>query len=226
MFLRRLATAILAVAAVPALLVLGPAGPSHAACSSFKFNGQTTLDVGNGEGVTFLSFDTRVAPTANFVGVMAAATVGNATGGVTGRNLDITVNTPDNTGSVSFRGVVNDTGVATGTATVRQPNGNPFDLPLTTTGAPLVCADAPKSINVTWQEFVGGIRATVSMANNTGQVGCTYSTQGLENFDRRFTLFDDKPTDVTISPAVPLFRVWPVTITCDNGVILETERFY
>jgi hypothetical protein len=44
------------------------------------------------------------------------------------------------------------------------------------------------------------------MANNPtkGPVRCVYSTQGLETFDRAFTLAGDQPTNVVIAPAIPL----------------------
>lgn len=229
----RLATVVLAAAAVaPMLLVVGT-GTSYAACAAFKFNGQTEFRFNDGSGITFLSFDERVAPTTGVVGVEEMeGSVLSATGGiVNGRTANVTVNVAPREdspgGSIIYRGEVSDNGTVSGTATIK-PNGEApiTDQPFFSAGAPLICSDAPKQINVSWQEFIGGIKATVSMSNNKGQVGCTYSTQGLEQFDRRFTLTDDQPTDVTISPAVPLFRVWPVTITCDNGVKLETERFY
>lgn len=222
----RVATMAIAAAAVaPMLLVLGT-GTSHAACGSFKFNGFTSLNLNTGGGLqaNFTSFDDRVPPTVGLINSgLASAT---SSGGVFGRTISIDVTVPGDA-TVNYRGDVNDSGVVVnGTATITQAGQAPFTNSWSSTGAPLVCSEAPKQINVSWQEFIGGIKATVSMSNNKGQVGCTYSTQGLEQFDRRFTLTDDKPTDVTISPAVPLFRVWPVTITCDNGVKLETERFY
>jgi len=66
------------------------------------------------------------------------------------------------------------------------------------------------------------------MANNPtkGPVKCVYSTQGLETFDRAFTLAGDQPSDIVIAPTVPLNRYWPVTVSCDNGVRTDTGSVY
>jgi hypothetical protein len=102
---------------------------------------------------------------------------------------------------------------------VLAPNGTPICMP-----APR----PPAALDVSWQPFPGGITATVKMTNNPtkGPVRCVYSTQGLETFDRAFTLAGDQPTNVVIAPAVPLNRYWPVSVSCDNGVRTDTGSVY
>lgn len=133
---RRVSSAVLAAVAVSALLVVGPAGTAQAACSSFKFNGLTNL-MTTGEGVSFVSFDAHVPATVDVVGVEIRTTPGTAVGGISGRTVDVTVDTTFGT-TMNFLGEVDDSGVVTGLASATAIRQTTF----TSSGAPLVCADA------------------------------------------------------------------------------------
>jgi hypothetical protein len=108
-------------------------------------------------------------------------------------------------------------------------NGTPGSGWSVATEKCVVDPKAPKpALAVEWKPWPGGITATVKMANNPTKtpVKCVYSTQGLETFDRAFTLAGDQPSDVVIAPAMPLNRFWPVTVSCDNGVRIDTGSVY
>ena len=52
---------------------------------------------------------------------------------------------------------------------------------------------------------------------------CTY-TSGL--VDRSFSLPPNGTFDVVIAPAVPAFRSWDVNVSCDNGAVANTSKFF
>jgi hypothetical protein len=52
---------------------------------------------------------------------------------------------------------------------------------------------------------------------------CRYAT---DNFNRSFALQANSKYDLRIVPAVPQFRNWTVTITCDNGTSSTATAYF
>jgi hypothetical protein len=52
---------------------------------------------------------------------------------------------------------------------------------------------------------------------------CTDST---DDYNRSFALAANSTYDLRIVPAVPLFRNWTVTITCDNGTSTTATTYF
>ena len=75
---------------------------------------------------------------------------------------------------------------------------------------------------VSFQKVVGGLEAHISDRSGvTSQ--CTYAT---DNFSRGFQLDAGSRYYLRIVPAVPQFRNWNVTITCDNGTSTNTTTYF
>lgn len=82
---------------------------------------------------------------------------------------------------------------------------------------------APKQgPTVSFQTIVGGLLARITDRSGvTSQ--CTYAT---DNYSRGFGLPANSTYDLKIVPAVPRFRNWTVTITCDNGTSTTATTFF
>jgi hypothetical protein len=82
---------------------------------------------------------------------------------------------------------------------------------------------APKQgPTVSFDKVLGGLVAHITDRSGvTSQ--CTYAT---EDFNRSFGLPANSTYDLRIVPAVPKFRNWTVTITCDNGTSTTTTTYY
>jgi hypothetical protein len=73
---------------------------------------------------------------------------------------------------------------------------------------------APKlGPTVSWDLVVGGFVAHITDRSGVSSQ-CTYVS---ENLNRSFALPANANYDLRVVPAVPQFRDWTVTITCDNG---------
>jgi uncharacterized protein DUF4189 len=73
---------------------------------------------------------------------------------------------------------------------------------------------APKlGPTVSWDLVVGGFVAHIKDRSGVSSQ-CTYVS---ENLNRSFALPANSTYDLRVVPAVPQFRDWTVTITCDNG---------
>ena len=92
---------------------------------------------------------------------------------------------------------------------------------------PLVCnkmGDVPgaqgpvQGPDVKGEPILGGL--IVHVTDHSGKTSkCHYDSEVV---DRDFTLNANSTADLTIVPALPLGRAWPVTVTCDNGAKTET----
>lgn len=82
---------------------------------------------------------------------------------------------------------------------------------------------APKQgPTVSWNPVVGGLVAHITDRSGvTSQ--CTYVT---DNYNRSFALPANSTYDLRIVPAVPQFRNWTVTITCDNGTSTTATTYF
>jgi hypothetical protein len=82
---------------------------------------------------------------------------------------------------------------------------------------------APKQgPTVSFDTVVGGLVAHVTDRSGvTSQ--CTYAT---DNFNRAFALQANSNYDLRIVPAVPQFRNWTVTISCDNGTSTTATTYF
>ena len=75
---------------------------------------------------------------------------------------------------------------------------------------------------VSFETVLGGLVAHITDRSGvTSQ--CTYAT---DDFSRGFALQANSKYDLRIVPAVPKFRNWTVTITCDNGTSTTATTFF
>jgi hypothetical protein len=80
----------------------------------------------------------------------------------------------------------------------------------------------PAAPSISWDQGFGTLTAHVT--DHSGVASrCTY-TSGL--VDRSFPLPANGTFDVVIAPAVPASRNWDVNVTCDNGTVLNTSKFF
>jgi len=75
---------------------------------------------------------------------------------------------------------------------------------------------------VSFDTVVGGLVAHITDRSGVSSQ-CTYTT---DNFDRSFALPANGSYDMRIVPAVPRFRNWTVTITCDNGTSTTATTYF
>jgi hypothetical protein len=102
-------------------------------------------------------------------------------------------------------------GCANGSSTPPPPPNDPPPPP------------APKQgPTVSFKTILGGLSAHITDRSGvTSQ--CTYAT---DNFNRGFALPANSSYDLRIVPAVPQFRNWTVTITCDNGTSTTATTYF
>ena len=82
---------------------------------------------------------------------------------------------------------------------------------------------APKlGPTVSWNPVVGGLVAHITDRSGVSSQ-CTYTT---DNYNRSFALPANSTYDLRIVPAVPEFRNWNVTITCDNGTTTQATTYF
>ncbi|OBK71630.1 hypothetical protein [Mycobacterium sp. 1274761.0] len=79
---------------------------------------------------------------------------------------------------------------------------------------------APPSIS--WDQGLGTLTAHVTDHSGVASQ-CTYNS---ELVNRSFSLPANGTSDVVIAPAVPAFRNWNVTVSCDNGAVANTTKFF
>jgi hypothetical protein len=82
---------------------------------------------------------------------------------------------------------------------------------------------APKQgPTVSFKTVVGGLEAHITDRSGVSSQ-CTYAT---DNYNRSFALPANSSYDLRIVPAVPQFRNWTVTITCDNGTSTTATTYF
>jgi hypothetical protein len=203
-------TAVPAAVAIAAGLFAN-ALPAHAGppgCEGFALPGVVNINISDGTSMTFNGGGTSInAPTE----------IGGTPGAVQG-----TVD--PNTGRVDFHfihGANDDRHFAGNAFDDGKVSGDvqPAGLSWSTT-APLTCTKqvALPGPDVTGEPVLGGI--VIHVTDHSGKTSrCHYDS---EVYDRDFTLNASSTADVNLVPAVPLFRAWPVTVTCDNGTRTDT----
>jgi hypothetical protein len=82
---------------------------------------------------------------------------------------------------------------------------------------------APKQgPTVSFNTVLGGLEAHITDRSGVSSQ-CTYAT---DNYSRSFALPANSKYDLRIVPAVPRFRNWTVTITCDNGTSTTATTYF
>jgi hypothetical protein len=82
---------------------------------------------------------------------------------------------------------------------------------------------APKQgPTVSFNTVLGGMEAHITDRSGVSSQ-CTYAT---DNYNRSFALPANSKYDLRIVPAVPQFRNWTVTITCDNGTSTTATTYF
>ncbi len=82
---------------------------------------------------------------------------------------------------------------------------------------------APKlGPTVSFNTVVGGLEAHITDRSGVSSQ-CTYAT---DDYNRSFALAANSTYDLRIVPAVPRFRNWTVTITCDNGTSTTATTYF
>jgi hypothetical protein len=82
---------------------------------------------------------------------------------------------------------------------------------------------APKQgPTVSFDTVVGGLVAHITDRSGVSSQ-CTYAT---DDYSRAFALPANSKYDLRIVPAVPRFRNWTVTITCDNGTSTTATTYF
>ncbi|HET6736149.1 DUF4189 domain-containing protein [Mycobacterium sp.] len=75
---------------------------------------------------------------------------------------------------------------------------------------------------VSWETVLGGLVAHITDRSGVSSQ-CTYVT---DEYNRSFALAANSTYDLRIVPAVPQFRNWTVTITCDNGTSTTATTYF
>ncbi|MCV7279967.1 DUF4189 domain-containing protein [Mycolicibacterium flavescens] len=75
---------------------------------------------------------------------------------------------------------------------------------------------------VSFDTVIGGLVAHITDRSGVSSQ-CTYATDG---YNRAFGLAANSRYDLRIVPAVPRFRNWTVTITCDNGTSTTATTYF
>jgi hypothetical protein len=75
---------------------------------------------------------------------------------------------------------------------------------------------------VSFNPIVGGLEAHITDRSGVSSQ-CTYST---DNYDRSFALPANSTYDLKIVPAIPKFKNWNVTISCDNGTSTQATTYF
>jgi hypothetical protein len=93
----------------------------------------------------------------------------------------------------------------------------------TTPPPPPIDPPAPKlGPTVSFKTILGGLEAHITDRSGVSSQ-CTYVT---DNVNRSFALAANSSYDLRIVPAVPQFRNWTVTITCDNGTSTTATTYF
>ena len=75
---------------------------------------------------------------------------------------------------------------------------------------------------VSFNPILGGLEALITDRSGVSSQ-CTYTT---DNFDRSFALAANATYDLKIVPAIPRFKNWNVTISCDNGTSTQATTYF
>jgi len=80
----------------------------------------------------------------------------------------------------------------------------------------------PAAPSISRNEGLGSLTAHITDHSGVASQ-CTYASDLV---NRSFSLPANGSFDVVIAPAVPAFRSWDVSVSCDNGAVANTSKFY
>jgi hypothetical protein len=162
-------------------------------------------------------------------------TSGTPSGGIVGgTSIDFTVNFdqgPHTPYSSHFTGKINDEGLASGIVHTVNRDDNwsssqKFFCIAQAQQAPPPPPPPPppkQGPTATFEHALGGL--VVHITDRSGVTSqCTYTADN--GFTRSFALKANSTFDLKIVPAIPEFRNWDVTISCDNGTSTKTTTFF
>jgi hypothetical protein len=75
---------------------------------------------------------------------------------------------------------------------------------------------------VSWNPRLGGLTAHITDRSGVASQ-CSYTS---DFYTRSFFLPANGTHDLAIVPAVPAFRNWDVTVSCDNGTSTQASTFF
>lgn len=104
-------------------------------------------------------------------------------------------------------------GCSNGQASPPPPNQPP---------PPPVPAPPKLGPTVSFNPILGGLQAHITDRSGVS-AQCTYTT---DNFNRSFALSANSTYDLKIVPAIPRFKNWNVTISCDNGTSTQATTYF
>lgn len=199
-------------------------------CLDWTFNGATVINITGPATmkVNFNSTGKTAGGPAQISGLMIVNTAdGTISGGINGTGVTLSFSSPQLNGkNLDMNGVIGLDGIARGQTTGEFGGGD-------WTSGQLHCSkkeEEPKpepqktksQPTVTGEAIVGGV--VVRVKDNSGETAqCQYDS---EIFDRAFTLQANSTAELRFVPAVPLFRNWNVSVTCDNGTSTTATIFF
>jgi hypothetical protein len=80
----------------------------------------------------------------------------------------------------------------------------------------------PAAPSISWNEGLGSLTAHITDHSGVASQ-CTYASDLV---NRSFSLPANGSFDMVIAPVVPAFRSWDVSVSCDNGAVANTSKFY
>lgn len=197
-------------------------------CLDWTFNGATVVNITGQANMTvnFTSTGKTASGPSKITGLMLVDTAdGTISGGINGTGITLKFSSPALNGkTLDMTGAIGPDGIARGQTTGEFSGGD-------WTSGQLHCSkkeeapEAPKTKSqptVTGEAIVGGV--VVHVKDNSGETAqCQYDS---EIFDRAFTLPANTTVDLKFVPAVPLFKTWNVSVTCDNGTSTTANIFF
>lgn len=225
-------SAVVALTAAAAGHLSGESEANAAPCASFVFPGPTKVEINgpmmNGAVASFNATGKRSDGAPGTLSGIPIAGNANGTGSglIDGRAISLgftLTGAPGQTPThLDMDGTIADDGSASGSVM----DGTWRLL------TPLKCADAAQAPppaapaktqpGVTSEQVIGGLVIHVENKNDD-TTGCHYDS---EIVDRDFTLNPKQTTDIRIVPALPLFRDWNYSITCDNDTSTSGKIFF
>lgn len=204
-----------AAALASSAVAISMAAPVQAApCAQWGFPGDVTFTNPGGVALRFNSTGPAAGGAAQFNpnGIFKNGTVAGGISPDGQLNVTFTDDDVDDPGSATVLGTVGPDGKVTVTNSNWQMQG----------ALTCVTQGEIKGPTITSSPLLGGIQ--INVKDNSGVTSqCHYDS---EFFDKDFTLNANTTANLKLAPAVPLFRNWPVTVTCDNGASSNADVFF
>lgn len=189
--------------------------------------------------ITFNGTAKNINVPASMTGLPALAE-GTMAGTITGNNVSLTFTQAGPNGVVlalnGTVGIIDKSWQAQGKTGGKYAGGNwhssllaclaveqsPDQAPPAAENAPPPADQAKPQPDISAEPVIGGL--VVRVTDKTGVASrCHYDS---ELVDRDFDLGAKATASIRIVPAVPLFKNWTVTVTCDNGASRTTDIFF